>query len=161
MHRPQTGSPLGRLAGAALVLSACRFASLRPLREASSGAPSTPKATLPPLASLLPSLTPAATLEPTPTFALPAVPADSTHRAPRGSLRACLLYPDLTYCTGGETQLKLDFYALPEPAVTPRPLVVFVHGGAWMRGDKAASGVYIWRVVCGHNSKIGKLMVIW
>ena len=28
-------------------------------------------------------------------------------------------------------------------------------------GDKAASGVYIWRVVSGSNSKTGKLMVIW
>lgn len=28
-------------------------------------------------------------------------------------------------------------------------------------GDRAASGVYIWRVVSGSNSKTGKLMVIW
>ena len=28
-------------------------------------------------------------------------------------------------------------------------------------GDRAASGVYIWRVVAGSSSKIGKLMVIW
>jgi|GEM_PF-1180583 len=28
-------------------------------------------------------------------------------------------------------------------------------------GDRAASGVYIWRVVSGGNSKTGKLMVIW
>jgi len=28
-------------------------------------------------------------------------------------------------------------------------------------GEKAASGVYIWRVVSGSNSKTGKLMVIW
>ncbi|MCX6025524.1 MAG: alpha/beta hydrolase [Chloroflexi bacterium] len=126
--------------GAALVLSACRFATLRPLLEAPSGGRSTPEATLPPLASLLPSLPPATTLEPTSTYALPAQPADSLQRAPRGSLRASLLYPDLTYCTGAEVQLKLDFYAPPEPPASPRPLVIFVHGGAWMRGDKAASG---------------------
>lgn len=28
-------------------------------------------------------------------------------------------------------------------------------------GDRAASGVYLWRVVSGDNSKTGKLMVIW
>lgn len=28
-------------------------------------------------------------------------------------------------------------------------------------GDRAASGVYLWRVVSGSNSKTGKLMVIW
>ena len=28
-------------------------------------------------------------------------------------------------------------------------------------GDRAASGVYIWRVVSGSNAKTGKLMVIW
>lgn len=28
-------------------------------------------------------------------------------------------------------------------------------------GEKAASGVYIWRVISGANSKTGKLMVIW
>jgi hypothetical protein len=28
-------------------------------------------------------------------------------------------------------------------------------------GEKAASGVYIWRVVSGSNVKTGKLMVIW
>jgi len=111
MRTHRVGSPLRRiagwrlLAGAALVLSACRFATLRPLLEAPSGATSTPKPTLPPLARLLP----AATLEPTSTFALPTQPADSQQRAPRGSLRAYLLYPDLTYCAGSEAQLKLDF----------------------------------------------------
>ena len=28
-------------------------------------------------------------------------------------------------------------------------------------GDRAASGVYLWRAVSGSNSKTGKLMVIW
>jgi hypothetical protein len=28
-------------------------------------------------------------------------------------------------------------------------------------GERAASGVYIWRVVAGGNAKTGKLMVIW
>jgi flagellar hook assembly protein FlgD len=28
-------------------------------------------------------------------------------------------------------------------------------------GSKVSSGVYIWRVVSGSNSKTGKLMVIW
>jgi len=162
MHGPKQGGPLGPLAGwrllagAALVLGACRFASLRPLREAPSGSPTVPEAALPPLATLLPSLapaaslaspatlppslTPAATLEPTPTFTLPTVPAASPTRAPRGSLRAYLLHPDLTYCTGGDAQLELDFYAQPEPPASPRPLVMFVHGGAWTGGDKAASG---------------------
>jgi len=28
-------------------------------------------------------------------------------------------------------------------------------------GDRAASGVYLWRVVSGSNSKTGKLMLIW
>lgn len=42
---------------------------------------------------------------------------------------------DLTYRTVGDRELKLDLY-LPEKADGPVPLVVWVHGGAWLGGSK-------------------------
>ena len=45
--------------------------------------------------------------------------------------------PDLPYVTGSTERQKLDLY-LPEtaPGGAARPLVVFVHGGAWQAGSR-------------------------
>jgi len=45
---------------------------------------------------------------------------------------------DLEYARVGEIRLLLDLFR-PESASQPLPLVVWVHGGAWSGGDKAAN----------------------
>ncbi|MHB1037149.1 MAG: alpha/beta hydrolase fold domain-containing protein [Pirellulales bacterium] len=42
---------------------------------------------------------------------------------------------DLEYVPSGGKARSLDLY-LPEKADAPRPLVVWIHGGAWLGGDK-------------------------
>ncbi|MDJ0522530.1 MAG: alpha/beta hydrolase fold domain-containing protein [Planctomycetota bacterium] len=42
---------------------------------------------------------------------------------------------DLTYATVGSKELKLDLYR-PENATGKEPLVVWIHGGGWRRGNK-------------------------
>lgn len=68
----------------------------------------------------LPSAPPTATPEPTPTF-------DATLRG-----TAVL---DITYCSPGEPLQKLDLY-FPQTG-GPWPVLLYVHGGSWMEGDKA------------------------
>lgn len=47
-------------------------------------------------------------------------------------------YADLVYARHGARALHLDLYLPPDdaPAYHPRPVIVFIHGGAWMMGDK-------------------------
>src|SRR3972149_557795 len=40
---------------------------------------------------------------------------------------------DLEYARAGEKSLLLDLY-LPEKAQRPLPLIIWIHGGAWMAG---------------------------
>ncbi|MDZ4403790.1 prolyl oligopeptidase family serine peptidase [Prosthecobacter sp.] len=42
---------------------------------------------------------------------------------------------DLVYVEGGHERHKLDLY-LPEKAVGPLPLIIWVHGGGWQNGSK-------------------------
>lgn len=42
---------------------------------------------------------------------------------------------DITYCTVTSIDLKMDVY-YPNDASQPWPVVVYVHGGAWIKGDK-------------------------
>ena len=44
---------------------------------------------------------------------------------------------DITYCTVDNVDLKLDLY-FPKGMSAPAPLVVYVHGGAWMSQDKTS-----------------------
>lgn len=44
---------------------------------------------------------------------------------------------DLTYKTVDGHALKLDFYRADTTANRPKPLLVFIHGGSWMHGDKS------------------------
>ena len=45
---------------------------------------------------------------------------------------------DLEYVAGGHQRQKLDLY-LPEKSTGPLPVILWVHGGGWRAGDKAAS----------------------
>lgn len=46
---------------------------------------------------------------------------------------------DLEYVKGGHERQRLDLY-LPENGGKPLPVVVWVHGGAWLAGSKAGGG---------------------
>lgn len=56
-------------------------------------------------------------------------------RVPEGTR----VHRDLHYVDDGHARQRLDLY-LPETAETPRPLIVWVHGGAWRAGSKASTG---------------------
>lgn len=47
---------------------------------------------------------------------------------------------NVTYCTPDSTPQTMDIY-VPE-AGGPWPVLVYVHGGAWMHGDKAEAGMF-------------------
>jgi acetyl esterase/lipase len=42
---------------------------------------------------------------------------------------------DLEYVAGGHERNRLDLY-LPEKATRPLPVILWIHGGGWTRGDK-------------------------
>jgi acetyl esterase/lipase len=46
---------------------------------------------------------------------------------------------DLEYVRGGHERQRLDLY-LPEKADRPLPVIVWVHGGAWLAGSKEGGG---------------------
>lgn len=43
---------------------------------------------------------------------------------------------DIPYCTVDSTQLLMDFYWPKEESAEAFPLVLYVHGGGWAKGDK-------------------------
>ena len=45
------------------------------------------------------------------------------------------LYPNVTYLTMGDTQLKMDIYRR-RTATTPQPTIIYMHGGFWVAGNK-------------------------
>ncbi len=58
-----------------------------------------------------------------------------TLRAPAADFDGVTIKPDLVYATADGASLKLDLY-LPSATRGPMPLVIWVHGGGWMNGDK-------------------------
>jgi acetyl esterase/lipase len=51
--------------------------------------------------------------------------------------------PGLVYAgQAGRRPLMLDLYLPPGPAATPRPLVVYIHGGLWTVGSRRTSGAF-------------------
>ena len=44
-------------------------------------------------------------------------------------------YPNVTYLTMGDTQLKMDIYRR-RTATTPQPAIIYMHGGFWVAGNK-------------------------
>ena len=49
-------------------------------------------------------------------------------------------FADLSYSDSGDPMHKLDLY-LPDATGGPIPLVIWIHGGAWIGGDKRRVGV--------------------
>lgn len=62
---------------------------------------------------------------------------DESSRPPVEDIRANArgLQRDVTYCTVGGVELKMDIY-FPKNTTGITPLVVFIHGGGWSKGDK-------------------------
>ena len=56
-------------------------------------------------------------------------------RAPEG----VVIHPDLSYREGDSDRWKLDLIVPKAESDTPRPAIVFVHGGGWRSGDKRKS----------------------
>jgi acetyl esterase/lipase len=48
------------------------------------------------------------------------------------------VFPDITYMAVDGSELKLDVYN-PRESSTPVPVIVYFHGGGWVRGDKGDS----------------------
>ncbi len=51
-------------------------------------------------------------------------------------LKNATLHKDITYATVDDIELKLDLY-IPQNTEGPLPLVVWIHGGAWLASDKS------------------------
>ncbi len=62
-------------------------------------------------------------------------------RTARGAARGTRLIPDIPY--GPDPAQRLDVYVSTQPpaGIAPAPVVFFVHGGGWARGDKANARV--------------------
>src|ERR1700688_5127203 len=45
------------------------------------------------------------------------------------------MYPNVTYLTMGDTQLKMDIYRR-RTATTPQPTIIYMHGGFWVSANK-------------------------
>jgi acetyl esterase/lipase len=72
---------------------------------------------------------------------LPPAPPSTPPRVPTG-VRAVR---DIAYVSNGHERQKLDLY-LPEKSTGPLPVVVWIHGGAWLMGSKdACPAVYLAR----------------
>ncbi len=48
------------------------------------------------------------------------------------------MYPNVTYLTMGDTQLKMDIYRRRD-ATAPQPTIIYMHGGFWVAGNKEAA----------------------
>lgn len=66
-------------------------------------------------------------------------PAAQHRRRPFTCPEDLVLHRDIVYGRAGDTDLKLDLLLPRDAAAEPRPLIVFVHGGAFRAGDKASA----------------------
>lgn len=65
------------------------------------------------------------------------------------------VYRDLEYVEDGHERQRLDLY-IPDKADAPVPVIVWIHGGAWMEGSKDDSGQALGFVARGYAvSSIG------
>lgn len=49
---------------------------------------------------------------------------------------------DIAYCSAEGVQLKMDIYPPESANSKPVPAIIYVHGGGWMKGDKAGLAGY-------------------
>ena len=55
---------------------------------------------------------------------------------PRQMPESMEVLKDIEYCTGQGKPLLMDILRPQNPSATPRPAVLFLHGGGWENGDK-------------------------
>ena len=48
------------------------------------------------------------------------------------------LFSDVEYGKGGASELKMDILTPKKPPKDPMPVLVFIHGGGWVHGDKSS-----------------------
>ncbi len=85
-----------------------------------------------------------------PASAKKAEPAHGPHEA--YGARAEIVIKDIPYVEGvrGQKKLKLDVYSNPHEGL--QPVVVMIHGGAWIKGDKSMDNkVYICKVLANNG----------
>lgn len=51
---------------------------------------------------------------------------------------------DIVYKTEGDLELKLDVLVPDKPITSPCPIVIYIHGGGWNKGDKGNYGGRVW-----------------
>src|SRR5437016_5064906 len=68
--------------------------------------------------------------------ALAALPAQAPTSQPQQPNRPANVQRDVTYCTAGGVDLKMDIYAPRQGATLPSPALLYVHGGGWTQGSK-------------------------
>ncbi|MFE1625201.1 alpha/beta hydrolase fold domain-containing protein [Brevibacillus reuszeri] len=54
------------------------------------------------------------------------------------------LIEDIPFCTQNGKPVCLDIIMQEDPPEHPMPAIIYIHGGGWMRGDKAAEGGRSW-----------------
>ncbi|MFM9960209.1 MAG: alpha/beta hydrolase fold domain-containing protein [Planctomycetaceae bacterium] len=84
------------------------------------------------LSSTAPLMSSSALAEETAAQPNPNKPADSQVRFAPG----VKMERDISYVPNGDEAQKLDLYLPEKPAEHPLPLIVHIHGGAWMAGNK-------------------------
>jgi acetyl esterase/lipase len=85
------------------------------------------------------SVAPTAAAAPQDEFSLPASTVQPAPKLPGGVQNlishTSKIDPDVTYCTVQSTDLKMDLY-FPKSLGGSAPIVVYIHGGGWSKGDK-------------------------
>jgi acetyl esterase/lipase len=67
-----------------------------------------------------------------------AIAEETTQSTPPQGSEGTIVYRDLPYVSGGHERQKLDLY-LPK-AKEKTPLIIRIHGGAWLAGNKESEG---------------------
>ncbi len=70
---------------------------------------------------------------------VPPRPPDTAAEQAVAQQAAPVVSLDLPYVTAGDTAQRLDLF-VPGGTTEPRPLVIFIHGGAWKFGSKSVLG---------------------
>lgn len=74
-------------------------------------------------------------------FLLVLICSSLLHAADRDAIK---VIPDVPYVPNGDANQKLDLYLPTHSGDQPLPLIIWIHGGGWQRGSKAAMPAKAW-----------------